>query len=305
MNSKLVIGLFALPLTLSFGCGGGGGDTGEVTKVDGTNNSKYVISQLTLPKNSMSAAFDLDGDGTADNRLGNIIQAVSALSLDPQSAATTAVSSGSLVVLFSETSTDSTQQSATHAGVVLNVGAKAAAAPKFDGTDTLTIDTATAPAQFYGNIVAGTFTSNNPSVTASPVQLTIALPLVEGQAALQLPVTGGYITFHRGADGKVTGGQINGAIKKQDVDTVIIPAVAALITAQLQAPGASASLKMFDTDMNGTVTAAEIMGNALISNFLAPDVQMFQNGVYKPNPAKTTKDSLSLGFSFNAVAATY
>jgi hypothetical protein len=34
-------------------------------------------------------------------------------------------------------------------------------------------------------------------------------------------------------------------------------------------------------------------------------VQLFQGGVYKPNPAKTTKDSLSVGFAFTAAPASF
>lgn len=306
-NKFSFAGTFALTLAGSLalvGCGDDGGSNGAVTAVDGTNSSKYVTSTVVLPKNSMTAAYDIDGDGTADNRLGNIIQAVSALGLSPQSAADGAVMTGSLMLLMEQVSSDATQQSAKNAGVKLSLGTKPATPPKYDGTDTLT--TAGTSTQFFGNITAGRFQSNSSTITTvPPVTLVISLPLVEGQDPLSLPVTGGVISFTRGADGKVTGGQLNAAIKKTDVDSVIIPAVAALITAELNKPDASATLKMFDTNMDGKVSADEIATNQLIANFLAPDVQMFQNGAYNPNPAKTTKDSLSLGFSFTAVAATF
>jgi hypothetical protein len=299
-------GTFALAFAGSLalvGCGGDSSD-GAVKMVEGTSSSKYVTSSITLPKNSMTAAYDIDGDGTADNRLGNIIQAVSALNLNPQSAADGAVMTGSLMLLLEEVSTDSTQQSAKNAGTKLTLGTKPTNPPKYDGTDTLTGSGTTT--QFYGNITAGHFASNSSTLTTvPPVQLIISLPLVEGQDPLMLPVTGGVISYTRDTSGKLTGGQINAAIKKSDVDGVIIPAVAALITAELKKPDASATLKMFDPNMDGTVSPDEIANNQLIANFLAPDVQMFQNGVYNPNPAKTMKDSLSLGFSFTAVAASF
>ena len=303
-RNKMISLIAAMGTVGAIGCGGDSG-SGEVTKVDGDQTSQFVATKLTLPKNATTAAFDLNGDGTADNRLGNIIQAVTALNLDPQSAADTSVMTGALILLIGETSTDATGQEAKNAGTKVTLGLKPATAPKFDGTDTFTVDTSTQAAQFYGNITAGVFTSNNPATTKNPVTLTIALPLVEGQPALKLPVTAGHLTFKRGTDGKITGGQLNGAIKKEDVDGVIIPAVAGLITAQLQAPMPSASLKMFDTNMDGTVSADEIKNNALIANFLAPDVQIFQGGVYSPNPQNAMKDSLSLGLSFEAVGAHY
>lgn len=307
MKSKLIISLFAMAgVTTAIGCGDG--DTtpgGEVTKVEGTSSSKFVASSLTLPKNATTFAFDIDGDGTADNRLGNIIQAISALNLMPQDSADEAIMTGGLVLLVDAVSTDASQQSATNAGAKLTVGNEPAAAPKFDGTDTFTIDTRVSAAQFLGNITAGTFTSNNPATTMNPVTLTLGLPLVEGQPPLSLPVTAGRITYKIGADGKITGGQINGAIKKTDVDTVIIPAVAALVTAELAKPDASASLASFDPNGDKMVTAEEIKMNQLVSNFLAADVQLFENGVYKPNPAKTAKDSLTLGLGFTAVKASF
>jgi len=307
MRSKLVIGLIAMcGAADAVGCGG---ETppinSEVVTIDGTAKSQFVAATVTLPKNATNLAFDIDGDGTADNRLGNIIQAVASLGLNPQAAADTAVTSGTLILLVEAQSTDGTQQSATNAGAKVALGNKPAAPPAYDGTDAFTIASTTTPAQFYGNITAGTFTSNNPASTTNPITLTIGLPLVENQPPLLLPITGARITYKVGADGKITGGQINGAIKKTDVDAVVIPAVGVLITAELAKPDASPALAMFDPDGDGTVTAAEIMGNQLIAGLLGPDVQMFDGTTYKPNPAKTVKDSLTLGLGFTAVKASF
>jgi len=303
MKSKFVslIAVFGLGVV---GCGGGG--DGEVTKVEGTNSAKYATSSITLPANSMASAFDIDGDGTPDNKLGSIIAGLAAVNLKPQASADDAVMKGELVLLLEETSTDASQMQASNAGVKLSLANKATSPPHYDGTDTFTINASQPPAQFLGNISAGTFTSNNPATTSTPVTLVIALPLVEGQDALMVPVTAGRITFKRGADGKLTGGQINGALKKTDVDTVVLPAVAMLITAQVMQPDASDAIKSFDLDHDGTVTVDELKQNSLITNFLSPDIQLFDaTGAYKPNPAKPMKDSLSLGLAFTAVGATF
>jgi hypothetical protein len=305
MKSKLIIGLFSVGSMIGMvGCGGSSGSS-EVTKIDGTNSLKSASSAITLPKNSTTYAFDLDGDGTPDNKLGAIISGLAAVNLMPQDAANMAVTKGSLVLLGEEVSTDATMMDAKNAGFKLSLALSATSAPKYDGTDTFSIDPANSTATFYGNIAAGTFTSNNPATTTAPVTLTVALPLVAGQPPLSVPVTAGRVTFKRDATGKITGGQLNGALRKEDVDSKILPAVAALITAQVQDPMASAAIKMFDINMDGTVTVDELKQNSLITNFLSPDIQLFDNGVYKPNPAKTAKDSLSLGLGFEAVKASF
>lgn len=308
MKSNL-IGLIAISGAL-VGCGGGGStSSGQNSTVDGTNVKSYATSAVTLPASSSAFAWDLDGDGTADDRLGSIV-GVLALAGDPQTTVTASVTSGSLLFLMQETSTDATQQSAKDAGVKFSLATTPATPPKYDGTDTFTASGS--PAQFYGNITAGTFTSNDPAHSTAAVDLTVQLALVDGAPPLNLPITAGRITFNTSADGtKITGGQVNGAIKKTDVDGTVIPAVASLLTAKIAAckaatPTACATYTMFDTNMDGTVTATEIEANPTLSSFLAPDVQLFDAaGNYKPTPNGSTKDSLSVGLGFSGVDATF
>ena len=57
---------------------------------------------------------------------------------------------------------------------------------------------------------------------------------------------------------------------------------------------------------DGTIGDCEIATNGLLQNLLAPDVQLFDAaGNYHPNPANTTKDSLSVGLGFTAVPASF
>jgi hypothetical protein len=118
-----------------------------------------------------------------------------------------------------------------------------------------------------------------------------------------LPVTAGALSY---SDvGGVLTGQLNGAIKQTDVDNTIIPAVATLLNEELHMPNASAEIAAFDTNGDGTITAAEVMNNPIISSVIKADVQLFQNGVYDPNPANTAPDSLSIGLQLTAVQATF
>ena len=302
MNKKLVLGLFAV--TGAVGCGGGSSNNNNGTTIDGTNKTQYAANTMTLPTGPTQLAIDLNGDGMKDNRLGQIVGALTFAKIDAQTTTQVAVTKGAAVLLFDEVSTDATQQSAKNAGAQFVSGVKTMMPPNFDGHDTFTASGT--PAQFYGNITAGTFTSDSPVTTTTPVSFTLSLPLVEGQDPLVLPITAGYITFTADASGKITGGQLNGGVKKSDIDGSIVPTVAALLTAQIKADPANTTLASFDTNKDGTVTAAEVAANPTISPFLAPDVQLFDStGAYAPNKANTTKDSLSIGIGFTAVKATW
>ena len=57
---------------------------------------------------------------------------------------------------------------------------------------------------------------------------------------------------------------------------------------------------------DGRISYCEVSTNAIIKNVLAPDVDLFDTaGNYRPNPANTDKDSLSVGFAFIAVGAKF
>ena len=49
----------------------------------------------------------------------------------------------------------------------------------------------------------------------------------------------------------------------------------------------------------------EVKTNGLIGQLLAPDVQVFQNGVWSPVPKGTTKDAMSVGLGFTSVKASF
>ena len=304
MNSKLVIGLFAVTGGLGVGCGGGGSTSTNGTTVEGTNKAQYAANTMTLPTGPTQLAIDLNGDGMKDNRLGQIVGALSFANINAQVTTQASVTSGKAVLLFEEQSTDASQQNAKNAGTRFSVGAKTTMPPKFDGSDTFMAEGT--PSQFFGNISAGTFTADSPVTATTPIQFTLSLPLVEGQDPLVLPITAGYITYNVSATGVVTGGQMNGGVTKKDIDESIIPTVAALLTAQIKAAPSNMTLASFDTDHNGVVTAAEVAANPTVSPFLAPDIQLFDAaGNYHPNKDNKTKDSLSIGVGFTAVKATW
>jgi hypothetical protein len=300
--------------------------------VTGTNKAQYVANTVTLPPSSRDYAFDANGSGPK-NQLGNLIAGLSTM-LDPQSAVNSALTNGSLILLTDEVSSDATFQSDSGcASSTLSIG-KTMPMPDFSGAGSFTIDMA--GATFKGKIVGGKFTSNPTKTTTMPVTVTIPLPLVQGAPPVVITATGAQITYTRDSSGKVTGGVLNGVIKKTDVDNKVIPSVAVLLNNTITAAAtgtadqmktAKSLLDFFDNGGSadpacgmtcknldgscaakgdGKVTDCELSTSSVIMNFLRADVQMFDAaGNWKPNPDNTTKDALTLGLGFTAVKATF
>jgi hypothetical protein len=291
--------------------------------------SKYVANTLMVPQQRADYALDLNGDGKPDNQLGNIIGALTAQNLNTQDGVNKAIADGSVLLLMDEKAADLQNNDCGTTDV--SAGVKPAMPPKYDGTDVLTIDTSLGGGTFKGKITGGTFNSNSPVTTSSPTSLTIQLPLVSGSQPVKLSISGAHIQFTKMGDGAMKG-QINGGIKSTDVQNNIIPNVAMLLSDRVTAmPTGSTEmqiLSIFDTggeadpacsgackNMDGSCAKAgdkkidvcEVATNSIIKNVLAPDVQLFSDdgSTYKPNPANTHKDSLSLGLSFTAVKASF
>jgi hypothetical protein len=334
MKSTIFSLVSLIPLT--FAACGGGSDSGDCTASGGTNKAQYVTNAVMVPQQRSDYAIDLNGDGRVDNQLGNIIGALEGQMLHVQDGVNTAVTDGTLIVLVSESSTDPTYASDACATATVSVG-QSQAMPDYSGMGHFTVDSGQQGGTFYGPIKLSKFSSAPPATTTKPVEVDIKLPLVSGADPVTLKVNGAHLQFTRDASGKITGGQLNGAIKNSDVQTLIIPNVATLLTKKITTdstpPNTLSSsdmqiLSIFDnggkadaacaagtcknpdgscaTKGDNKIDICEVSTAGLIQNVLAPDVQMFDSsGAYKPNKDNTTKDSLSLGLAFTAVGATF
>jgi hypothetical protein len=317
-------------------CGGSSSGAADVTMPSTMNPLQFVADSLLVPMDRTQYGMDLNGDGKVDNQLGNIIGALTANNLDTQGGVDSAICKGQVILLLTTTSDDATYQNDPASGAKVQIGqqfnytgpdtcAAGSGGPKYDGTDTFTADTSFAGAQFAGRIQNGLFSSNSPVTTKNPVTVNLQLPLVSGAAPVQLNIIGAHIQY-RYSGGKISSGQINGAIKSTDVQNTIIPNVAQLLNdrvtanptgstekqiAQIFDIGCSdASAKNFDGTAaakgDGKIAVCEVSDNSIIKNVLNADVQMFDSsGAYHPNKANTMKDSLSLGLGFTAVKATF
>jgi hypothetical protein len=311
------------------GCGGSSNNQ-TCTTVTGTASAQYVADSLTLPASSMQFAYDANGDGKKKNQLGNLVAGLSTM-LDPQKATTDSITMGNLIMLMQTKGSDATFTTDSCASATVSSG-KSMMNPDYSGNGTFML--AMTGGEFKGSITASKFTSSPPaSMATMPVSLTLPLPLIPGGEAIKLIATGAELSFTHTADGKIMSGQINGVIKKSDVDTVIIPSVAKTLNMRVQADptGSKPILDLFDdggvpdpacsaTTMgcknldgscakakDGIIGDCELSTNSLIMNFLRADVAMFDAaGNYHPDPTDMNKkDSLTLGLGFTAVKAKF
>jgi len=337
-----LISNLALLLGLALaGCGGNnsgglpnGGDGGTTPQPDfapspdmtvlPTTSFNYVVDKLIAPMTRTDFAIDLNGDGHLDNQFGNIVGALTAQNFDVQTGIDTQIMMGTTIELVTVTTTDATEMNDPAATTSVLAGMPMAM-PVFDGTGMFTVDTSQAAAAFHGPLTNGSFSSENPVTTRDPVSLTLSLELFPGNV-IALPIHGAHVSYDATPMGLMNG-ELQGSVKEQDVQTIVVPAIAKLLTETvMQNPGTPTSmqiLQLFDvgdgnggtcTNPDGTmgkpgdgiISPCEVAMNNIIQNVLAPDVQIYDaNGNYAPNPANTNRDSLSLAVGFKAVAAKF
>jgi len=312
---------------LSFGSDTDGGVA--CTPVNGSAHAQYVWNAVTVPQQRSDFAWDLNGDGRLDNQYGNIVGALSGQNIDVQGQANMTITSGQSLTLLDARSSDALFEADSCAATTMYSGV-AMSAPDFSGAGHFTVDTGVTAGHFTGPIASSRFTSEPPPANAQiPVVVHVNLPLFGNTP---VDVIGARLTYVRGANGSVTGGQLNGAIRKYDVDHQVIPAMTAGFNYQVQTNPTSTTtmqlLSIFDNggkaspacggatcqNLDGSCAVAhdnifsdcEVSTSGLIQNVLAPDVQMFDAaGNYHPSAANTSKDSLSIGLGFTAVPATF
>jgi hypothetical protein len=203
--------------------------------------------------------------------------------------------------------------------------------PDLNGGGMFNIDNTVPSGNFLGAINDFEFSSVLPTLQTTPVTLTLNLVMFPGRT-IQLPLIGAHITMSH-AGGAVVG-EIHGAIKKDDVQTKILPTFAAQVQEQVTTkpmdPNSIALLGFFDDGgspdpdascgatcknadgscaaaNDGKIDTCEVTSNSIVQGVVASDVQMFSDDgtTYQPNPANTHKDSLSMGLQFEGVDAVF
>jgi hypothetical protein len=321
-----VIAATAALLLQSCGCGGGPPPCDVVTGHEIV--SQHASDRIVLPQGSGDFAYDLNGDGLAENAVGGILGTLSSLGISSQATVDQAIAGGNGIFLLRLTSGDPSLSSTPCAEAVLR-NAAAQPSPDFSGNGDFRLDTALSGLTFSGTLetAISTFTSPDPATATTPVAGPLLLPLAAGPVAVR--VTGARLRTV--ASGANLSGQLNAAIPRSEVDGVLVPAIAASCQAIVDADPTSSDarqlLQLFDNggggasgcgstcrnpdgscaaSRDGRIDPCEVGTNGLVSGQLAPDVQMFDGtGAYGPNPANAVKDCLSIGLSFTAVPARF
>jgi hypothetical protein len=160
----------------------------------------------------------------------------------------------------------------------------------FGGSHAFSTDPAAPGTSFTGSITAGkmAFQAN---------AMTFPMPLLSA-GLLKLTLKKPHILGNVSATG-IVNGVLAGAIPKSEVASVIIPAMAKMVDDVLKDPTSQQQVNdtistLFDSDKNGTITAAEMANNAIIKTFLSGDVDVDGDGVME----------LSIGLGFTAVRGT-
>jgi hypothetical protein len=311
----------------------------QCPSIVGTNIGKFVLRKLYMPTQRPDWAIDLDGDGRPDNQFGSLGGALLAQNINLQTSTDQQVAAGNDIVLFTVRSNDSAFQTDPCAHVDVQNG-RNQANPDFSGAGMFTPQPNTFPIPFPGTLgpgsdpapvdggtyAGGVFDSPAPP-TASPAPSVLSLRLPLSWQGY-VPLVGTHIHFHDLGNG-LAAGQINGAVSQTNVNNIFIPNIAQTLTQTIQAMACDPSClqlkQLFDTggapdpgcpgmtckNPDGTcaakndniISVCEVSTNQLIRNVLTPDISVLDaNGNYHPNP-NGTKDSMSVGFGFEAATA--
>jgi hypothetical protein len=294
------------------------------------NEGQFVAAEIMLPEMRTDYAIDLNGDGRLDNQLSALVNVLKSQGTNANSQIEAGILSGAQILLFKQTSSDATYKSDPCATASVYTGEEQPN-PNLNGGGMFTIDSAVPSGNFLGAITGSEFSSVLPTLQIAPVTLTLNLVMFPGRS-IRLPLIGAHITMTRAGGSLI--GEIHGAIRREDVQSNILPTFAVQVQEQVTTkpmdPNSIALLGFFDDggtpdpDLScmmtcknedgscavandGMIDTCEVVSNAIVQGVVASDVQMFSDDgiTYKPNPANTHKDSLSMGLLYSAVDASF
>lgn len=264
----------------------------------------YVSDTILLPATNTEAATygrNLDGVAGRDNALGTFFALLAAQGLDLVSLNSSSISSGELLMLHtlradSFANTRNATWQVRYSDPVPD--------PDLTGSGTFT----PSPAMPRSSRLPARIKDRHVKTSQGIVPAVLDL----GAGPITLNVTKAVLsaTCSRSA---CTGGRLNGAVTKAQVDTVLVPALVQLFqpivdrdcpVAPTCTDGSMGKTleDLFDADQDGTITTEELLGNSLVQAVLAPDLDL-QNAKGAPGHDGVA-DALSFGLGFSAVRAT-
>jgi hypothetical protein len=293
-----------------------------------TPRLKFVPKQLMMPSGTNHYSYDIDGNGTAENKVEDVIEGLETAGLDIQNAINGDVEDGDFLMLV-EIQGSSLLNGC--ANVILRDAMPVMMPPGYDGNDTFQPKADATPVKLVGNISNGFLTTtapkNQPPASLATLNLAITITL---DFKLPLILYGARIEGQVSPNG-VTNGRLHGALRKEDVEEFSLPVVAQAVTQRInEDPGGTgetaAMIAIFESDSNTVsqakcsatpakccatnpatcvITPEEIGQSTIIQQILTPDVQMFQNGAWSPKAGGSAPESLSFGIGFVGIKAAF
>jgi hypothetical protein len=280
------------------GCGDQGGpaglDPGDPA-VDATEVAlQSVVKQFRVPRKLSDYALDLDGDGSVDNKLGQVANAIAqaapgmdwATSLEQHFAS--GIASGSYLALVRVYGKSTALTTQPVAGVQVDLGKDRDGDPSdnFSGAEELGLWPSSPGTKIGGSIAAG-------ALRAGPGELVV--PLIGGSELLLVNLKLARVSGKVSPSGIVEG-RLAGAIGRQEMESKLMPAFAAYFTESYQKtitdPKSKSMVRLlFDFDKNGVISASELEAS-IVGVALHPDVDTDDDGEL---------DGVSVGFGFSSV----
>lgn len=259
----------------------------------------FVTNKLLLPTTQAETeAYALNVDGDAQQRLDNkfgelfTLLTSAAQGLELQASLDQAVNSGQLVSLHAVKANDLLNDPSVLWSIF--AGQQSQSAPRFDGSDNLTVDTA-APAYspLIGMLTNGHFTGGPGS---GRVQIFLL-----GQS-VEVKLIGVRLEADLSAQG-CANGKLGGGVALEEFREKLLPAIVSglnqIITANQDA--SNALLPVFDSDKNGTITIQEFEKNPVLMMAVSPDLDLLDaSGEFSPGQ-DGVNDSYSVGLGFTCV----
>lgn len=227
---------------------------------------RFVVDRISVPstnEETVAYAGDLDGNGTAENKLG-LVMASLASTGDLSKDGPSMIASGALASVVEIQADDLANDD--------SVGVR------YDGGEVA-----------GARIVDGVLRTNRAATTEVPGRALVRLPIFTNAPPMELPVVGLEIDLDPAGNAIVRGGV--------DQGTARLIAFAGLVQMFEQEPERHLVFqRQVDTDRDGTMSADELL-DSVIALLVTADIQLFDDERYAPNPDATNKDSLSVGFA--------
>jgi hypothetical protein len=266
----------------------------------------YVTNSLNLPAvpdEAQSLGRDVDGDGEKDNQMGIVFATLAGAGLDLTGIMDAALTSGDIVMLHS---LRATRLSNTKNATWQVWYGDPTTDPDLSGSGTFALPSD----QPHSKRLDAKITDHVVRSAAGAVPLRLDL----GAGAFELGMKRAKVVATCTKQG-CSDGRIAGALTAHEVEDVLIPELAELFQAMVDAdcPGPDADscengssgqtvLGIFDENEDFTITLQEVQENSLIQTLLRPDLDLLEADGSPGHDG--VEDFISFGFGFTTVKAT-